>query len=197
VATSAFEIIESMLPATLTAPGLSEREFLELCEKFPDATLEYEADGTVLIMPPTDPKTGVRSNRIAFKLTSWAERTGGLVVGPDTGFFLPGGSRRLPDAAWFNESRWNAAQTPGTKFPPFAPDFVIELRSPTDRLSQLARKMREYVDNGVQLAWLIDPQNRTVSIYRPGAEPALLVDPTEVRGEGPVEGFVLPLTEIF
>jgi len=197
VAISPIEIIESMLPATLTAPGMSEREFLDLCDKFPDATLEYEADGTVLIMPPTDPKTGFRSNRIAFELTRWAEQAGGLVVGPDTGFFLPGGSRRSPDAAWVNERRWNAAQTPGTRFPPFAPDFVIELRSPTDRLSALNAKMREYIDNGVQLGWLIDPQNRTVSIFRAGTEPTVLSDSIEVHGEGPVEGFVLPLAKIF
>ena len=148
--------IRNLLPATFTAPGISEREFLAICRKFPNARLEYEADGTVLVLPLNDFETSARSVGMACELT-----------------------------------------VKGTRFPQFAPNFVIELRSPTDRLTPLARKMQEYVDNGVQLAWLIDPQNRTVSIYRPGAEPTILVDPAEVRGEGPVEGFVLPLTEIF
>ena len=190
--------IESMLPATLTVPGMGEREFLELCEKFPDATLEYEADGTVLIMPPTDPESSARLVTITSELKNWSRRMRkGIVTGSDGGFFLRDGSRRSPDAAWFDDKRWRAAKVPGTRFPSFAPDFVIELRSPGDRVAPLARKMRQYKDNGVQLGWLIDPQNRTVTIYRPDSEPVVLTNPNEVIGDGPVQGFVLPLKEIF
>ena len=197
VANSTFDI-ERMLPATLTFPDMSEQEFLDLCDKFPDATLEYEPDGTLIIMPPTDPESGMRLAAIVCELKIWSRATGqGHVVGPDAGFFLRDGSRRSPDAAWFDKNRWQAAKTPGTRFPRFAPDFVIELRSPNDRISAMTAKMHEYIANGVQLAWQIDPQNRTVTIYRPGVEPQVLNNPTEVTGDGPVAGFVLPLAEIF
>jgi Uma2 family endonuclease len=192
--------IEEMLPATFTAPGLSEAEFLALCGKFPDATLEYTEDGTVIVMPPTDPDSGMRVHYVNQKLGEWAERDGrGGVVGPDTGFFFPRGSRRAPDAAWFDKNRWRAAkqkQAPLT-FPEFAPEFVIEVRSPRDRRGSLREKMEEYIANGVQLGWLIDPFERTVEIYRPGREPELLTNPASVAGEGPVAGFVLDLDRVF
>lgn len=95
--------IENLLPATFTAPGLSEAEFLELCEKFPDAILEYTADGTVIVMPPTDPESGVQNGEVFRQLADWNKQQGrGMVSGPDAGFFLPDGSRRSPDAAWFD-----------------------------------------------------------------------------------------------
>lgn len=197
VATSTVDI-ERMLPATLTFPDMSEQEFLDLCGKFPEATLEYEPDGTLIIMPPTDPESGARGASLIYELMAWSRRVGGgMVVGPDAGFFLRDGSRRSPDAAWFDKNRWQAAKTPGTRFPRFAPDFVVELRSPNDRLSAMTAKMHEYIANGVRLAWQLDPQNRTVTIYRPGTEPQVLNNPTEVTGDGPVAGFVLPLAEIF
>src|SRR4051812_733152 len=107
--------ITGMLPAALTAPDLTEAEFLDLCGQFPDATLEYTPEGTVLIMPPTDPKTGMRVTAVVTQLDNWSQRSSlGYVIGPDAGFFLPGGSRRSPEASWFNAARWNAAQKPGT-----------------------------------------------------------------------------------
>ncbi len=192
--------IERMLPATLTFPDMSEQEFLDLCGRFPDATLEYEPDGTLLIMPPTDPESGMRSVAIVRQLANWSEQTGkGLVLGPDAGFFFPNGARRSPDASWFDEKRWREvlAHAKGSRFPRFAPEFVIELRSPDDRLPVLNSKMREYMANGVQLAWQIDPQNRTVTVYRAGSEPTTLSNPTEVIGEGPVAGFVLSMAKVF
>ena len=189
--------INELLPASFYAPGMTEAEFLDLCDKFPDAMLEYTPDGTILIMPPTDPETGSQNAEIVIQLGIWARTHGGKVVGPDAGFFFPVGSRRSPDAAWFDSARWQAAKRPGTRFPQFAPDFVIELRSPTDRLSVLREKMQEYIDNGVQLAWLIDPKTRAVTIYRPSREPEMLTNPATVSGEGPVAGFVLSLDAIF
>ncbi len=194
--------LEKHLPATLTAPGLSEADFLALAEEFPDRFLEYTAEGTVLIMPPTDPETGARVMRVAGRLANWAETQGrGIVVGADTGFFLPDGSRRSPDAAWFDAARWRKSQKKGTRFPTFAPEFLIEVRSPEQRITRvqnqpLREKMEEYIANGVQLGWLIDPITRAVEIYRPGSEPEILNNPATVSGEGPVQGFVLDLSGI-
>jgi Uma2 family endonuclease len=189
--------ITGMLPAALTAPDLTEAEFLDLCQKFPDALLEYTPEGTILIMPPTDPETSAIVSEVGFQLRGWSKKVGGIVIGPDGGFYLPGGSRRSPDAAWFDQTRWQAAKRPGTRFPTFAPEFIIEVRSPNDRLRTVHSKMIEYIDAGVLLGWLIDPRNRTVAIYRPGSVPEVLENPATVAGEDPVAGFELVLDDIF
>ena len=189
--------IAPYLPATLTAPELTEAEFLAFCQQFPDSMLEYSGDGTLIIMPPTDPETGKLTLLIVRKLAEWAETQGlGSVVGPDASFRFRNGSRRSPDAAWFNEERWQKTRKGAGRYPVFAPEFVIELRSPEDKLRLLQEKMEEYIENGVQLAWLINPAGRTVTIYRPGRAPEVLSNPTSVRGEGPVEGFELFLDRI-
>jgi len=189
--------LDENLPATFTAPGLDEDQFLALCEKYPDCTLEYTSDGTVIVMPPTDPENSERGVEVVSQLRNWARAKGpGHVIGPDGGFFFLDGSRRSPDAAWFDDARWQAAKTPGRRFPMFAPDFLIEVRSPDQRARSLREKMEEYISNGVKLAWLIDPVERTVAIYRPGRDPEVLANPTTVAGEGPVEGFVLNLDRI-
>jgi Uma2 family endonuclease len=189
--------LERHLPVTLTAPGLSEAEFLALTQDFPDCFLEYTSEGTVLVMPPTDPETSGRVAEIMYQLIGWTKRDRrGRVGGPDGGFFFPDGSRRSPDAAWFDAERWEKAQRPGTKFPVFAPEFVVEFRSPEQRSRGLREKMTEYLANGVRLGWLIDPIEHTLAIYRPGREPEVLTNPATVSGEGPVEGFVLDLAGI-
>jgi Uma2 family endonuclease len=107
---------------------------------------------------------------------------------------LPNGARRAPDVAWFPGDKPGLPdRKKRPRFPRFAPDFVVELRSPDDRLSRVRPKMREWVDNGTGLAWLVDPERRVVEIYRPGREPETLVDAETIAGEGPVEGFVLDL----
>jgi len=193
--------LDKLLPATFTAPGLSEAEFLDLAAKFPDATVEYTSDGTVILMAPTDPDSGAPVHEVGRQLDRWQEKLGkGRVSGPDVGFRFKDGSRRAPDAAWFDEDRWREAKKSlksGYRFPVFAPDFVIEVRSPDDRIRTLREKMEEYIANGVQLAWLIDPQERTVAIYRPGREPEILKNPKTVAGDGPVAGFVLTLDQVF
>src|SRR5271165_1572311 len=189
--------LETMLPATFTAPDLSEEEFLKICNEFPDARVEYDApEGTIILMPPTDFDTSDQNASIVGQLHAWRQTHGGKVGESNAGFRLPNGSRRSPDASWADAERWKAAKRPGTRFPVFAPEFVIELRSPDDRMSRLRAKMEEYMANGVLLGWLIDPKKRTVTIYRPGREPEVLDHPAEVRGEGPVEGFVLNLEGI-
>jgi Uma2 family endonuclease len=189
--------IATFLPATLTAPELTEDQFLALCEKFPDSMLEYSRDGTLIIMPPSDPETGARTSLLVYALVDWAKKTGlGTVSGPDAGFRFKDRSRRSPDAAWYNKERWRKAKESGQPFPVFAPEFVIELRSPNDKIWLLQEKMEEYIDNGVQLAWLIDPAERTVTIYRSGRTLEVLSNPATVAGEGPVVGFVLNLDGI-
>jgi Uma2 family endonuclease len=181
--------LEDFLPATFTAPDLTDEQFLALCELFPDALLEYTEEGEVIVMPPTDPKNSARVARVVQRLANWAELAGrGEVCGPDGGFRLPTRARRSPDATWFE-----GYPATGGRYPLFAPQFVIEVRSPDDRISRVRDKMQRYIAAGVLLAWLIDPFERTVSIYRPSREPEVLVNPTSVAGEGPVEGFVLDL----
>src|SRR5437879_9663092 len=125
--------IEKLLPATFTAPGLSEAEFLKLCAKFPDAMVEYTKDGTVIVMPSTDFESGQRVAQVVAQLTNWARAQGkGRVSGPDAGFRFPDGSRLAPDAAWVDARRWAKAKKSGERFPVFAPEFVIEVRSPDD-----------------------------------------------------------------
>jgi Uma2 family endonuclease len=188
--------IAALLPATLTAPGLSEAQFLALCDEFPDCTLEYTTDGVVIVMSPTDPESSARVAETVRQLANWVAVRGGLVIGPDGGFFFRDGSRRSPDAAWFDSARWQAAKTPDRRFPVFAPEFLIEVRSPEQRARPLREKMDEYMTNGVQLAWLIDPIDHTVTIYRQGRAAEIIERPASVAGEGPVDGFVLSLEGI-
>src|SRR5271165_5980178 len=178
--------LETMLPATFTATSLSEKRFIEISNEFPDAIVEYDAsEGTIIVMPATDPNTGKRHWRIIYQLGAWQIATGrGEIGDSSTGFLLPNGSRRSPDACWYDAERWKQA-------PVFAPEFVIEVRSPSDRIRPLREKMEEYIANGVRLGWLIDPKEGKVVIYCPGREPQVLDHPFEVAGDGPMEGFVL------
>jgi len=184
--------LEDFLPATFTAPELTDEQFLALCELFPDATLEYTEEGEIIVMPPTDPISGARGAFVVQRLLNWVDKTGrGMVCGPDAGFRFSTRARRSPDASWFEN--YPVTQE---RFPVFAPQFVIEVRSPDDRIARLRDKMQRYIAAGVLLAWLIDPFERTVTIYRPNREPEVLSDPASVAGDGPVEGFVLDLAGI-
>jgi Uma2 family endonuclease len=192
--------IEELVPVTFTKPGLTEEEYFELCARFDDFFVEYTADGTVIIMPGTDPETSSAVGDVNLQLGLWARQDGrGWVSGPDGSFLFPNGARREPDAAWVDEKKWNAAmaKAPGKRVPTFAPEFVIEVRSPEQRARMQREKMEEYVANGVLLGWLIDPLERTVTICRPGRDPEVLSNPTQIVGEGPVAGFVLNLQRIF
>jgi len=153
----------------------------------------------VIVTAPKDPEDGAHGAEVVMQLAVWADQHGGgMVSGPDTGFHFSDGSRRSPDAAWFDEARWSEARQRDRRrrFPVFAPEFVIEVRSPGDRLRPLQEKMEEYIANGVQLGWLIDPRERRVTIFSAGGPPRVLEDPATVAGERPVEGFVLSLGRI-
>ncbi len=181
---------ESHLPMTITVPGITDEQFQELFEQYSGYLLEYTADGELLIMPPTDAETSSRNLEIAFQLKLWTRSARRRVAtGPDGGYTLPNGARLPPDAAWISQER--------VRRKPTCPEFVIELLSPSDRRSKTYAKMLEWIANGAQPAWMIDPQSQAVTIFRQGREPETLTGVTEVAGEGPVEGFVLDLEPVW
>ena len=150
--------------------------------------------------PPTGGESGSRNLSISVQFGNWCEANEDLGEGFDssTGFILPNGARRSPDASWVSRTRWEALTAQERKgFVPLCPDFLVELRSASDSLSTLQEKMREYRENGARLGWLIDPQNRRVEIYRQQNEVEILIDPAELSGEDVLPGFVLNLRRVW
>lgn len=180
---------ETYLPITLSVPALTDAQFEEFCQLYSDYRLEYTAEGDLVITPPTDPDTSAQNMEIGMQLAIWGKRRrDGKVTDSSGGFKLPNGARLAPDAAWISRARLTMRR---------CPEFVIELLSPGDRPGKARAKMVEWIANGVELGWLIDPPRRTVTIYRPGCEPEVLADATKVAGEGPVEGFTLDLSAVW
>jgi Uma2 family endonuclease len=193
----AIVIDDAYLPAKLSGQPMSDEQFAVFCEEHPDLTFEMTAEGEIIVMPPAFSFTGAQNSQITAQLTTWARKDGrGITLDSSTGYVLPNGARRSPDASWITKDRvagW--AQKGG--FWHICPDFVIELRSETDRLSRIQKKMLEYRANGAQLGWLIDPQTRSVTIYAPNQEPRLVQNADSCQGEGPVDGFVLDLLSVW
>ncbi|OCQ99276.1 hypothetical protein BCD67_08940 [Oscillatoriales cyanobacterium USR001] len=178
---------------------LTDDQFFQLCQENENIRLERTAKGELIIMSPAGGETGNRNGRLTQQLFNWSDRDGsGIAFDSSTGFKLPNGANRSPDAAWVKLERWNTL-TPEQqkKFPPLFPDFVVELLSPSDSLKETQEKMREYRDNGALLGLLINRKNRQVEIYRPGAEVEVLDNPTQVSGEPVLPGFVLNLGSIW
>ncbi|MDZ7960599.1 MAG: Uma2 family endonuclease [Aulosira sp. DedQUE10] len=194
-----------METATITLPptlkltiDLTDEQFFQLCQKNRDYRFERTASGEILIMPPTGSDTGRRNVKITTQIDIWnSESSLGEVFDSSTGFILPNGAERSPDASWVRIDRWNVL-TPAQqeKFAPICPDFVVELRSPSDFLKDLQDKMREYIENGALLGWLIDRKNKCVEIYRPGKDVEILDNPVSLSGEDVLPGFVLHLQQI-
>lgn len=185
--------LEFPLEFDVSRVHLTDEQFYQLCISNPDIPLERTAAGVLLIMSPVGGESGNREMEFGADLTIWNRQTKlGKVFSSSTIFRLPGGGSRSPDAAWIECSRWEAL-TPEQrqKFPPIAPDFVIELRSRTDSLKLLQEKMQEYLESGVRLGWMFDPQNQQVAIYRPGQDIEVRDLPTELSGEEVLPGFVL------
>jgi len=177
---------------------LTDEVFLKLCKANPDVKFESTAQGELIVVPPTGGETGNRNVRLIQQLGIWSDADGtGLVFDSSTLFILPNKAHRSPDAAWILLERWDAL-TPEERetFPPICPDFVVELRSPSDSLRTVQDKMQEYMDNGVRLGWLINPKGQQVEIYRQGHEKDVLQAPTSLSGEQVLPGFVLDLKEI-
>ncbi|QEQ02268.1 Uma2 family endonuclease [Thermosynechococcus sp. CL-1] len=175
---------------------LTDEQFAAICRQNPDLRLERSPRGELIIMPPTGGETGRRNLQIAVQLYLWNQQSRlGVAFDSSTGFKLPNGAIRSPDVAWIPSDRWHALTAEQRQgFVPLCPDFVIELRS--DDLRPLAAKMREYLDNGLHLGWLIDPQNQRVEIYRSQIPPEVAIAPRHLSGEDLLPGFVLDLTEI-
>ena len=194
-----FTIDDAFLPATLSAPPMTDEEFAAFCAEHPDLRFEMTAEGELIVMAPTYSDTSASNSEVAGELRNWARKDRrGIVCDSSTGFVLPNGARRSPDASWTLKSRVQQLGANRRKsFWHLCPDFVIEVKSDSDRLKTVQKKMREYLEQGAQLGWLIDPENRTVEIYHANGEIDKRVDVNKVEGEGPVAGFVLDLTYVW
>ena len=178
---------------------LTDDELMCFCAANDVLRVEREPNGEILVMTPANSKTSKMNLRIGRLLDEWAEADGrGIATGPDGGYTLPDTSMRAPDAAWVSNQRWSALSDKDQgRFAPICPDFVIELRSPSDRLPDLHAKMEQWVANGAQVAWLIDPEEKAVTVYHPGEQPEHLTHPTSVQGTGPIAGFELVMSRIW
>jgi Uma2 family endonuclease len=162
-----------------------------------DVRLELTAAGKLIVMPPTGWESGKRNSNLNLDLGMWNRKTKlGVVFDSSTGFILPNGAVRSPDAAWVKQDRMDALNPKPEGFLPLAPDFAIELRSATDLARDIREKMKEYMDNGVRLGWFLNPQAKEVEIYRLGREVEVLKSPASLSGEDVLAGFVLDLKGI-
>ncbi len=186
----------SALTLNLDTVHLTDEQFYEICQNNREFKFERTAKGELIIMSPVGGESGNREADLIIDLGIWNRQTRlGFTFSSSTIFKLPNSADRSPDAAWIRRERWEAL-TPEQrrKFPPIAPDFIIELRSATDDLEILRDKMREYLDAGVQLGWLINPQQQQVEIYRQGQDVEVRNLPTELSGENVLPGFSLNLS---
>jgi len=161
--------------------------------------VERDANGELIVMSPAGSDGGSTELEVGTELMIWARKDGrGKAFGPNSGFTMPDTSVRAADAAWVSFHRWNAF-TPEQQqgYAPICPEFVIEVRSKSDRLKTLQDKMETWIANGTEVAWLIDPERKVVEIYRPGQSPELLHEPSSVQGTGPVAGFELVMARVW
>ncbi|MEB3179595.1 MAG: Uma2 family endonuclease [Nostocaceae cyanobacterium] len=174
---------------------LTDEQFYQLCMVNKDLSMEMNAQGEIIIMPPVGGESGNQEADLIIDLGNWNRQTQlGKVFSSSTIFILTNGAKRSPDAAWVKLERWEALTSEQRKkFPPLTPDFVIELRSETDSIKPLQEKMQEYLDNGLHLGWLINPQDRQVEIYRQGQPVELVALPAILSGEEVLPGFELQL----
>jgi Uma2 family endonuclease len=195
------EAITLHVPTTVT---LTDEQFYQLCMANEEHRMELTAEGDLIIMPPTGGESGIRNSDLNADLVIWNRQTRlGYVFDSSTIFKLPNGAKRSPDVSWVIRERWEALSPDDRRrFPPLCPDFVIELRSETDNLPPLQRKMEEYLANGLRLGWLLDPQTPLAEIYRPDREVETLNFSTHqispcLSGESVLPEFILDLTSIF
>ncbi|MBD2727489.1 Uma2 family endonuclease [Nostoc sp. FACHB-892] len=190
-------------PLVLQIPSsmqMTDEQFFEFCQVNRDLRIERNKFGELVIMPPTGSETGNREGNIFGPLWVWSEQDGtGITFSSSTGFKLSTGAERSPDASWIKLERWNAlSPEQQRKFAPICPDFVVELKSPSDNLQTLKEKMEEYMNEpGIQLGWLIDRKQRKVYIYRPGLPEECLDNPASVSGELVLPGFILNMSKVW
>jgi len=190
---------EPSLTINAHALDLTDERFFHLCRDNRDLRLELNAQGELIIMGPTTTETGRRNAKLNQRLANWTEQDNtGECFDSSAGFTLPNGAKVSPDASWVRRNRYEALTTEEREqFAPICPDFVVELRSKTDRLARLQARMVEYIENGAQLGWLLDPAARRVYIYRPGRAVETLDAPETIAGDPVLPGFVLQLREIW
>ena len=178
---------------------LTDEQFFRLCQKHRDLKFERTADGELIVMSPTGGITGDRNAELTFQLRAWSRQNElGKSFDSSTGFKLPNGADRSPDASWVRRDRWESLTAEQQeRFIPLCPDFVVELMSPSDSLERSREKMVEYINNGAQLGWLINRKQRLVEIYRPGLSLEALEAPATIMGDEVLPGFVLDLKPIW
>ncbi len=195
IRTEVLPVVLRMRPAV----EMSDDELLVFCGQNKDLRIERTAEGDLEVMPPTGGETGNRNVKLTARLEVWTEQDDtGAAFDSSTGFVLPNGAVRAPDVAWVRRERLAELTTEQKrKFIPLCPDFVIELRSPTDSLTLIQAKMREYLENGARLGWLIDPEERKVHVYQPNESVQVLEDFGEISGDPVLPGFALDLRRVW
>ena len=178
---------------------ISDEQFFQLCIRNSDIKFERNASGEIIVMPPTGGETGRRNVKLITQFAIWNDQTKlGEVFDSSTGYKLPNKANRSPDVSWIKQERWDSLTSEQReKFIPLAPDFALELVSPSDSLVNYEAKMKEYLDNGVELGWLINPKTKQAEIYRLGKDVELRDSPQSISGEDILPGFILDLTDIF
>ena len=178
---------------------VTKEQFEDFCAQNRDLRIELTDEGVIEIMPPTFGSTGNRNIKISAALENWASQDGnGLAFDSSTGFMLPNSAVRSPDASWVSKARYELLTSEEkNSFTPLCPDFVVELRSSSDRLSAIQAKMEEYMLNGARLGWLLDPLERRAHVYRPDAEVEILDNPDSLSADPELPGFTLDLNPIW
>jgi Uma2 family endonuclease len=194
-----FNLAEMPLPLRFRPETpMSDEDLMRFCAANDALRVERDANGEILVMTPAGSRISRMNSRVTRLLDEWAEEDGrGIAFDSNGGFTLPDGSMRAADAAWVLLRRWDSLgpkQQEG--YAPLCPDFVIELLSPSDSHSDLKAKMEHWIANGAQLAWLIDPEEKSIHIYHPNDSPEILHHPTPIQGTGPVAGFELVMSRV-
>jgi Uma2 family endonuclease len=186
-------------PELIGVTQMTLEQFGEVCRKYRKLRLELTSTGELIVMPPTGSLTGMYNSSLTSQLDIWTRKDGtGVCFGNTAGFTLPNNAVRSPDASWMRREKWDSVSEQQKKrFAPLCPDFVVELRSPSDRLPVLFNKMSEYIANGASLGWLIDPSTRRVYVYQPNEEVVVLENPETVSGEPLLPGFELRTTDLW
>jgi len=189
-------VIPIHLPRTLRC---TQEQFVELVKANPELRWELTAQGEVIVMPPTGSETGNYNSELLANFVIWNRQSQlGKVFDSSTGFRLPNGAIRSPDVAWIAQERWAQLSLEQRRtFAPICPDFVLELVSPTDDVNALEAKMQEYIENGCRLGWLVNPQKRQVTVYRPQMAPEIISFDVPLTGEDVLPGLTLDLQHIF
>ena len=186
-------------PFSFYVGEITDEHFEEICRKNREFRIEQTSEGELIIMPPTLPDTGWRNTKLTTRTENWSDfHNTGIVFDSSTFFTFPNGARLSPDVSWIKREKWDQLTAEKRqKISKITPDFVIELRSSSDSLKSLQDKMQEYIENGVSLGWLIDPQKRKVHVYRKDSKPEILDNPETLFGEDVVEGFELMVSDIW